>query len=487
MRVALVQPAEGSRFGFAKLSRGEPLGLECVGAALRHGGHDVHLVDLRLERAKALVALLRSWRPRAVGLACAFTTDVHATLQTARGVREALPRAGVFVGGHHAALVPGDFLFPGSPVEAVAIGEGEAIAPDLVGAFERQDDVGAVPGVMTLLNRGKGFRPRAGALDLGALPLPDRALSLRHRRSYHHGIAARAAWVEVSRRSAAAGAGPGARRFQAEQIADDLRVVASLGGEHALFADEDALADRELYLELADRAGAARLALRYACEARPEVVVERRDLVERWAALGLDAVLLRTARTGGGGALAPATLDAIELLRGAGVRAMASLVADPSWGEDEFDRVEELARRARLREASIAILTPLPGTERWDALKPQLASDDYGSFDGLHLVLPTRLGRERFYERIARLQRLAGPRAPLRFGGVPVRLRLALRGDGRVGRRVAGALRGLRRPRAYLKDPGTTPKPRFVPPDFGSARWVDGARAFGAVSSAAAP
>jgi hypothetical protein len=38
MRIALVQPPQGSRFGFTQVLRVEPLGLEYVGAGLRRHG-----------------------------------------------------------------------------------------------------------------------------------------------------------------------------------------------------------------------------------------------------------------------------------------------------------------------------------------------------------------------------------------------------------------------------------------------------------------
>ena len=58
-----------------------------------------------------------------MGISCGFTTDVYSTLWTAQAVRQTIPGTPVFVGGHHASLIPGDFLFPGSPVDAVVIGK----------------------------------------------------------------------------------------------------------------------------------------------------------------------------------------------------------------------------------------------------------------------------------------------------------------------------------------------------------------------------
>ncbi|HEU5480556.1 MAG TPA: hypothetical protein VFU90_12010, partial [Candidatus Tumulicola sp.] len=84
MRVTLIQPPQGSRFGFSKVLRVEPLGLECVGAAIRSREHEVVLIDRRLEDQSKLVDHLRSSRPAGVGISCGFTSDVYTTLATAR-------------------------------------------------------------------------------------------------------------------------------------------------------------------------------------------------------------------------------------------------------------------------------------------------------------------------------------------------------------------------------------------------------------------
>ncbi len=493
MRVTLVQPPQGTLFGFSKVLRVEPLGLECVGAALRLHGHEVHLLDLRVDREQALWDHLRSWRPRGVGISCGFTSDVYTTLQTARRVREVLPRAAIFVGGHHASLVPGDFLFPGSPVEAVVIGEGESIGLDLVDALDRRDDPGRVPGVMTLVNRDKSFQPRAYADDLDAFPLPDRRLSLRYRKLYHQGFAVPSACVETSRGcpfdcnfcSIWVYYGRRARRYSPERITEDLLEVKRLGGEYVFFTDDIAFLHRDLYEQLADRIRATGLRLHYACETRADLVVKYRDLFERWHALGMGTIFLGIEkiddagldavrkRTKGGAAT---NLEAIEILRSCGITPMTSLITDPSWGEEDFDRLEAFVRLAHLTDPSFTILTPLPGTELWETLKPQLTTDDYGYFDVMHLVLPTRLGRERFYERFARLYRLTEARTHLSWQAMSVVLRLALHRQTWVARRILGAVREMRRPRHYLKYPGTAPKPHFVPADFGSAKWVDRGR-----------
>jgi len=63
MRLLLIQPPQGTRFGFTRILMVEPLGLECLGSALKLHDHDVSLIGLRLDRSSALRSALTSPRP----------------------------------------------------------------------------------------------------------------------------------------------------------------------------------------------------------------------------------------------------------------------------------------------------------------------------------------------------------------------------------------------------------------------------------------
>ncbi|MBI2402601.1 MAG: cobalamin B12-binding domain-containing protein [Gemmatimonadetes bacterium] len=493
MRVTLVQPAQGTHFGFTKILMVEPLGLECVSAVLKSHAHEVHLVDLRLDRPSALVDHLRAWRPAAVGISCGFTTDVYSSLQTARLVKAVLPRATVLVGGHHASLIPGDFLFSGSPVDAVVIGEGEWCALELVDAFERGDDPGSVPGVMTLANREGGFTTRGLISELDALPLPDRGLSAQYRHRYHHGFASPSACVETSRGcpfdcnfcSIWIFYQRRARRRSAELIVEDLRQVKALGETHVFFTDDIAFLQREAYETLGLEIQRAGLAMHYSCETRADLVVKYRDLFGLWKAIGMNTIFLGVERIDDAGLAAVrkrtkgganTNLEAIKILQAEGITPMTSLITDPSWDEEDFDRLEQFVRLARLPNPTFTVLTPLPGTELWETDKARVTTDDYAQFDVMHLVMPSRLPPERFYQRFAGLYALADVRAQLGLRALTKLLGMGLRGKGWVVRRVWSAVREMRDPEAYLRYPGTTPKPRFVPAGFGAAAWITGSR-----------
>lgn len=502
MRVTLIQPPQGSRFGFTKVLLVEPLGLECVGAAMRLHGHEVRLVDLRLERPHALRAHLDSFRPDAVGISCGFTTDVYSSLETARLVRAVRPGATVFVGGHHASLIPGDLLFPGSPVEAVVIGEGEWTGLKLADALDEGGDPAAVPGVMTLANLDDGFRLAPPPDDLDALPLPDRGLTRRYRRFYHHGFAVPSACVETSRGcpfdcsfcSIWVFYGRRARRRSPERIVEDLERVRAMGEDHVFFTDDIAFLHYDGYRRLGEKILDAGLRMHYSCETRADLVVRYRELFGLWKEAGMNTVFLGIEkvddkgldsvrkRTKGG---ADTNVEAIGLLRRQGITPMTSLIADPGWGEEDFDGLERFVTALDLPNPTFTVLTPLPGTELWEGAKSRLTTRDYGYFDVMHLVLPSRLQPERFYRRFARLYTLADVRTQIGWRAVWTLGKMALRRQGRVVRRVYGAVREMRDPNAYLRYPGSVRRPGFLPPEFGSVGWVERGRSPLAVSAAA--
>ncbi|MBI2537426.1 MAG: hypothetical protein HYW06_10800, partial [Gemmatimonadetes bacterium] len=192
--------------------------------------------------------------------------------------------------------------------------------------------------------------------------------------------------------------------------------------------------------------------------------------VERIDDAGLAAVRKRT--KGG----ANTNLEAIKILQAEGITPMTSLITDPSWDEEDFDRLEQFVRLARLPNPTFTVLPPLPGTELWETDKARVTTDDCAQFDVMHLVMPSRLPPERFYQRFAGLYALADVRAQLGLRALTKLLGMGLRGKGWVVRRVWSAVREMRDPEAYLRYPGTTPKPRFVPAGFGAAAWITGSR-----------
>jgi hopanoid C-3 methylase len=476
MRMLLIQPRQGTQFGFTRILTAEPLGLECVGGAVRARGYDAELVDLRIDDWAVLDRALDD-APAAAGISCAFTTDVEPSIAIAGFIKERLPELPVIVGGHHASLVPGDFLSSDTGVDAVVVGEGEGTSAELMDALRRREAIGAVPGVLTRTNRD-AFRPRPFTREMDELAGPDRSLTARYRRWYHHGPNPRSASLETSR---------GCpfdcnfcsvwvfynRRAGRKSPAAIVRELETIGEETVFITDDIAFLNHDAYREMGERIKAAGIWKRFSCETRSDLVIRHRDILEKWRDVGLNTIFLGVEkiddeglaairkRTKGG---AGTNVEAIRTLRDVGITPMTIFITDAAWGEDDFERLEEFLDGLGLPHCAFTILTPLPGTEIYTQRRHELTTDDYAYYDLMHTVLPTRLPQERFYERFARLfdHTVEHIRPTLPMLGRAAKL--ALQGDLWCVKKVYQAVKQMRDPKAYLEPPVRVRAPRRASP-----------------------
>ena len=468
MNVLLVQPEQGSRFGISRIVGVEPLGLECVGAAIQSRGHPVTILDMRLglDGWDEFERLLGGLEPPVVGIAAGFTSDVYPALETAAHVKRLRPQTRILVGGHHASLAPDDFVFPGSPVDAVAVGEGEWTALEFVEAVERGTPaLASVAGVRTVENRRHGFTPRPFTHDFDALPPPDRTLTRRYRRRYHQGFLVPSACVETSRGcpfdcnfcSVWIFYQRRARRRAPARIVEELK---GIDEHHVFFTDDIAFLERDSYRELGERIRAEGIRKSFAADTRTDLVVRYRDLFDLWREGGLQTVFLGVEMVTEEGLRSVRkrnktqnNLLAIEILRDKGITPMTSMIVDPQWEEADFDRLAEWIVKLDLPNPTFTVLTPLPGTELFEERKHEIANWDYRWWDVIHTILPTRLPLERFYERYAGMFRLTTRDTRPTWAAVKKAASLAASGNFWCMKRIYDALQEMRTPEAFLRQP----------------------------------
>jgi pyrroloquinoline-quinone synthase len=122
------------------------------------------------------------------------------------------------------------------------------------------------------------------------------------------------------------------------------------------------------------------------------------------------------------------------------------------FSEEDFDRLYAHINELGVAIPLVSILTPLPGTQLYRQRYEELLTTDARFFDLLHSVLPTKLPRERFYEKFAAQRDSVW--ASVRKGTFPaVRKR-----PGFFYHTFGGALRWLQKRKAYfsiVRDPGS--------------------------------
>src|SRR4030066_366154 len=169
MKILLIEPAKAPlTLGGEDVFIYEPLALEYLAAGVATD-HDVRILDLRLE--KDLQGVLRDFSPDIVGIT-SYTVHVNTVKSLFEGIKRWNPEVLTVVGGHHATMVPEDFLSPF--IDLIVVGEGVFVFKEIITRFERREGFHEIPRIV--FKEGNNlirtdFPPR---VDLDAFPFPNR-------------------------------------------------------------------------------------------------------------------------------------------------------------------------------------------------------------------------------------------------------------------------------------------------------------------------
>ncbi|MCX8032481.1 MAG: B12-binding domain-containing radical SAM protein [Thermoleophilia bacterium] len=415
MRIMLIQPPAGGYLGYEKLVKTEPLGLEALAAVVPT--HEIELFDMRLD--SKLEAALDRFCPDICAISCSFTMSVPAALACAQTIRRTCPGAFIVVGGVHASISPADFAC--SAVDAVVKGEGEVTFAELVQVLEDGRDPRAVRGLYLNTESGQiftGARPLVD--DLDRLPLPRRNLGKRRKRDYYFNLWRPFALVETARGCSHHCVFCSVWRFYQGKVRykSPERVVAELAqvdAPYVLFTDDNFLGDISRAKRIAELLCAHGIEKKYAMQVRADDVAEHPEVIDQWHEAGLRHVLIGfEASTDAGLAnlrkdtKAQTAQEAMRVLRRfSDIGVTGSFIVDPSFGKEDFARLRDYVASLGISSPQFTVLTPLPGTVLYHAMKHKLVTRDYRLFDFLHAVLPTRMGCVEFYREFANLYRAA--------------------------------------------------------------------------------
>lgn len=417
MRILLVQPDyQPGAVGFRLVAMPEPLALELLAAMAPE--HDVRILDLRVDAD--LDAALASFQPDLVAVT-ALTTEVYAACEVLARAKNYSSEIFTLVGGHHATLLPEDFQFP--YVDAIALGEGELVFPQLVEAIERGLPLADVPNLVWR-DRDDAFVRNVRTMpkfDADLVPLPRRDLVEQYREHY---------FFLFDRPDTSVATGRGCpyrcnfcsvwefyqgqtRQMSAERVMQELREVKT---EHVTFVDDNFMMNARRENEIADRIRAEGIKLRYSMECRTDSIVRYPKLIEKWTEIGLYAVLLGLEGTSDDvlGSVnkknsSRTNAEALRILRDNGIVIWGAFLIDPGWTPDRFTDLLDYVHAQGVLHTQYTVLTPLPGTELYRQQRGSLLTDDYTCFDTLHAVVPTHLPREEFYQHYASLYATPNP------------------------------------------------------------------------------
>jgi radical SAM superfamily enzyme YgiQ (UPF0313 family) len=385
----------------------EPLGLEYLAANVRQE-HDVVIQDCRMDRNTTLEELMQQHQPDLVGLT-GDSPDVPTINQYAKEIKTLSPETKVVVGGHHSTFRPWDFHNPDT-IDCVVIGEGVHSFKEVVTAYEQNKPLHeiaglALPGEEQILT-AKRHQP---LLDTYLRPARD--LVEQHRPEYHDKlmkpIVAVRSTVGCPYRCNFCSLWPFTEgQYLKRSLEKVVQEIADIAEPNIFLTDDEALVDAKRMTAMVELIEEAKLDKKFFMYMRSDSIMKNQELVERWADAGLTLALV------GFESFFEQDLDdfnksntvknnrgAIDLLHRLGVNIAAQIVIRPDYTHDDFERVKRFVEEMELKTPTFTILTPLPGTPLFDKMdrENKLTSRNWGHYDLMHAVVPTKLPIEEFY------------------------------------------------------------------------------------------
>jgi radical SAM superfamily enzyme YgiQ (UPF0313 family) len=414
MRILLVEPAKAPlSLGGEDVFLYEPLALEYVGAGVSKS-HEVRILDQRLE--KNLLAAVESFSPQIVGIT-SYTVHVNPVKKLFEQVKTWNPNVLTVVGGHHATILPEDFDSP--HIDLIVMGEGVSAFQEIVTRFEREEGFHGIAGVAFGKNGELVKAEYPKVIDLDALPFPDRRLTTRYRKHYY------SEWMKPLASIRTSKGCPFRCNFCAlwkltegrylkrspERIVEELK---SIDEEYVFFADDESLIDAVRMRTLAKMIEDAGIKKRYFLYGRSDTIARNPDLMRVWRGIGLEKVFVgleffrdQDLKYIGKGTSISDNEKAMKTLFSLGIEPYPSFIIRPEWKREDFGELRQYCRSLGLGLASIAVLTPLPGTDLYEQSKGRLITQNWDLFDFIHTVLPTDLPLKDFYDEYYQLYRKA--------------------------------------------------------------------------------
>jgi radical SAM superfamily enzyme YgiQ (UPF0313 family) len=412
MKILLIEPAKSPlTIGGDDVFLYEPLALEYLAAGVA-SDHEVRILDLRLE--KSWQDVLTEFQPDVVGIT-AYTVHVNTVRRLFEQIKHWNPEVLAVVGGHHATVMPEDFrsLF----IDLIVIGEGVFAFKEIISRLERGRSFDGIPGVAFAQGDRLVKTNGQAAVDLDAFPFPARRLTAKYRKQYYSEWMKPLASIRTSKgcpyRCSFCAlwkiAGGRYLRRSPERVVEEL---ATIDEKYVFFADDESLVDASRMKKLARLIKASGLTKRYFLYGRSDTIAGNPDLLELWREIGLERVFVgleffrdEDLQYIGKGTTASDNEKAVKILHDLEIDIYASFILRPNFDKADFAALRQYCRQLELNFASFAVLTPLPGTDLYEAVNSQMITHNYEYFDFNHTLLPTTLPLKEFYGEYYRLYR----------------------------------------------------------------------------------
>ncbi|MHA2281703.1 MAG: B12-binding domain-containing radical SAM protein [Promethearchaeota archaeon] len=392
----------------------EPLGLESIAAHCYD--HEIKIIDLRIETN--LRHEIVSFQPDIIGFH-SHSTEVARILAHAETVKKVSPEIFTMVGGHHATMLPNEFN--SAYLDLIVIGEGEITFRKIVECIEKGQDFRDLEGIAYRDEHGilRVNKKKPLISNLDDVQIPKRDLVQKYLKYYFYLEEKPIALVSTSRGCPYQCIFCSVWKFNdgeyrcmsPERVIRELETIAI---KNIYFVDDNFLHDVKRAEKLYEAIKYSGINKKYRLVTRSDVIAENPALIEKWKEIGLNNAQIafeyiqnkRLNDIKKNNCINDSE-TATEILRKNGIKITANFIINPDFEESDFDELNEYIEKMEIDYPLLSILTPLPGTTLYKKVFQELITHNYGLYNFLHAVTPTKLPREQFYRRFAQIQKNA--------------------------------------------------------------------------------
>lgn len=404
MKIAFVYPGDRKQIFFHP-----PLSLGYLASyAMKYGGYsekDIRIID---ENAGArVVEQIEEFKPDVIGITS--TTPVYPrTVELAKNIKKIHDDTPIFIGGPHATALPKETLNE-KYFDIAVMGEGEATVLDLLKLYEKKselprdelseiDGIAYVDGNSVKMNKNREF-----ITDLDSIPFPARNLMnmefyLKPNIYTIRGVAGRITHVMSSRGcpydcifcSSKLMWKRTVRYFSPEYVISEINsLVKDYDVNGINFQDDTFCANRLRMKKICELLVSTGLNknLFYSCQLRANLI-DKEMLgwlkesgcvqVEYGFESGSERMLKRLKKDS---VTVEQNKNAVKLTHEAGLRVLGNfIIGAPGETLEDIRQTERFYKENPIDFIAISILAPYPGTEIWNAVKPDIAKFDWKQF-----------------------------------------------------------------------------------------------------------
>lgn len=405
MKILLVRPPSSPEtIGLQHVMICEPLELEYLAAMVPE--HQVTIVDLILEK-KSFLDLLDIYTPELIGFT-GYITHVNIIKNLASQAKQWSANSCVtVVGGVHAEVVPEDFT--DGNLDFVVCANGLETFQEIVRTVSQDEPLPAESGIYL---KGK---PKPLKKKSFVAPHPDRSKVARYRKKYYYLFHNPCALLKTSFGCPFDCGFCFCREitdhaYFCRPLDDVMAELETIPEKEIYIVDDNFLVNRERVLAFCDELERRRLNKRFLIYGRADFIAQNRDVIERFAALGLRAVIvgLESCRSDELNQyhkrnLPRVNVEAVHTLAACKVDCYATLILGINWGITEFKELKKWLLKLNLVFINLQPFTPLPGTLMGTTQNEPLrvSRTSYEKWDLAHLVIkPTKLSVANYYWQI---------------------------------------------------------------------------------------